>query len=44
MAPSAKFSALEVAYQTGSSITKSTPFNRAISVLDHLSIKEVEPR
>ena len=43
-APSAKFSALEMEYKTGSSITKSIPFCMAILVFDHLSIIDVEPR
>ena len=43
IAPSAKFSALEIEYNKGSSMTKSIPFFIAISVLVHLSTKEVEP-
>ena len=44
IAPSAKFSALEIEYKTGNSITKSTPFERTILVFSHLLIIEVEPR
>ena len=44
IAPSAKFSALEIEYKTGSSITKSTPPRRAISVLAHLSTIDTSPR
>ena len=44
MAPSAKFSALEVAYNVGNSRTKSIPQFNAISARDHLSINEVLPR
>jgi hypothetical protein len=43
IAPYAKFSALEIEYNKGSSITKSTPFFIAISALDHLSNKEGSP-
>lgn len=42
-APSAKFSALEIEYKSGSSITKSIPFKSAILVFSHLSIIDVEP-
>ena len=43
IAPSAKFSALEVAYIVGNSITKSAPCAIAILALVHLSIIEVFP-
>ena len=43
-APSAKFSALETEYKTGSSMTKSIPFFKAISVLVHLSKRATSPR
>lgn len=42
-APSAKFSALDIEYNVGSSITKSIPFLIAISVFSHLFISETDP-
>lgn len=43
IAPSAKFSALDIEYIVGSSITMSKPASKADFVLDHLSIKAGSP-
>ena len=43
IAPSAKFSALEMLYTVGSSITKSTPLSKAILAFTHLFTIDVLP-